>query len=224
MSSYYAHARSVQYKPKGKQYNRASTIISDDVADLKFNANSTKKMAYTVQKVAASSTPSTTYVTAEYLNDDTDSGIVTPTLKYEPATTPSKISTHLLDHGYGATPQPQIVPLDEAAFKGYTKTPDAGITHFYKVSDDILMTAQCYREIVIICCLICRRSNVASCLPRHRRACHRHRPNRQNTHQAKQSAHQRHPRHQRQRNVIQKAPGIFPSSHFLDIHDLIQHV
>lgn len=52
-----------------------------------------------------------------------------------------KVNPHLLDHGYGATPQPSYESAtstrlnDESGpFKGYTSSIDAGITKYYKVS------------------------------------------------------------------------------------------
>lgn len=128
MSSYYSQR--VAYKTKGKQYSRSNAIINDD---LKYSASTGKKMAtltsaYGTQKAGSSVT--TAYVASDYLNGGADIVAATAAIKFEP-TTPSKISTHLLDHGYGATPQPAYP--DEAGFKGYTKSADAGITHYYKV-------------------------------------------------------------------------------------------
>lgn len=58
------------------------------------------------------------------------------TSKYEMQT--PKINSHLLDHGYGATPQPSFngnTPDETAAMKGvHPKTSDAVITSYYKVS------------------------------------------------------------------------------------------
>lgn len=79
--------------------------------------------SYTVQKAGSSSAG--TYVASDYI---TGNG----TVKYEMESTPSKISTHLLDHGYGATPQPAYAS-DETALKGCTKSADSGITNYYKV-------------------------------------------------------------------------------------------
>lgn len=54
-----------------------------------------------------------------------------------------KVNSHLLDHGYGATPQPSYdtatatstrLTDDSSHFKGYTNSVDAGITKYYKVS------------------------------------------------------------------------------------------
>lgn len=140
MSSYYSQR--IQYKTKGKQYNRASTIISNDVDDLKYTAGAAKKMAtlnspYTAQKASGSAI--TTFADSDLLNVGEDNDVAASTIKFEP-TTPSKISTHLLDHGYGATPQPTYAQ-DDASFKGYTKTADAGITHYYKVSSLL----KCYK-------------------------------------------------------------------------------
>lgn len=54
-----------------------------------------------------------------------------------------KINSHLLDHGYGATPQPSYDTSSQRCtdgdssngnFKGYTNSTDAGITKYYKVS------------------------------------------------------------------------------------------
>lgn len=53
-----------------------------------------------------------------------------------------KVNSHLLDHGYGATPQTSYDAAtstrlnndDSSNFKGYTSTVDAGITKYYKVS------------------------------------------------------------------------------------------
>lgn len=128
MSSYLSQR--IQYKTKGKQYNRASAIITDDVDDLKYSASAVKKMAYVSQKASSSAT--TTYVAADYLNGDVADNELA-TIKCE-TSTPSKVSTHLLDHGYGATPQPTFAQ-DDAGSKGYTKAAEAGITHYYKVWD-----------------------------------------------------------------------------------------
>lgn len=54
----------------------------------------------------------------------------------------SKINTHLLDHGYGATPQTSYDPLDHSrlsddsvvSYKGFTQAADTGITKYYKVN------------------------------------------------------------------------------------------
>lgn len=52
-----------------------------------------------------------------------------------------KVNSHLLDHGYGATPQSSYDSAtsmrlndDNSHFKGYTSSMDAGITKYYKVS------------------------------------------------------------------------------------------
>lgn len=60
-----------------------------------------------------------------------------------------KVNSHLLDHGYGAMPQPsyetaatttvtatstRIGSDDSSHFKSFTNTIDAGITKYYKVS------------------------------------------------------------------------------------------
>lgn len=52
-----------------------------------------------------------------------------------------KVNSHLLDHGYGATPQTSYETAtstrlsdDTSHFKSYTNQIDAGITKYYKVS------------------------------------------------------------------------------------------
>lgn len=53
-----------------------------------------------------------------------------------------KVNSHLLDHGYGATPQTSFDAAtstrlnndDNSHFKGYTSSVDAGITKYYRVS------------------------------------------------------------------------------------------
>lgn len=135
MSSYYSQR--VQYKSFPHNTNRSNTVNGDShIDDVKYTTtttpSSTKKMAaltssYTVQKAGGSSSAST-YVASDYIAGN---GAV----KLEMESTPSKISTHLLDHGYGATPQPAY-GSDETAFKGCTKSADSGITNYYKVSID----------------------------------------------------------------------------------------
>lgn len=132
MSSYYSQR--VQYKGKGKhlQHQQSSTSsvnggVHSDNDDVKYTPP--KKMAalnnsFIVQKAGSSTS---TYVTSDYNAGNS-------TVKYDLQSTPSKISTHLLDHGYGATPQPTYTPNgDETGFKGYTKSADCGITNYYKV-------------------------------------------------------------------------------------------
>lgn len=137
MSSYYSQR--IQYKTKGKQYNRATAVINDDVDDIKYTAHAAKKMAtlnsssYAAQK--ADNSTCVPFDTSDFLIGSVDDEVSTSAHKFEIPTTPSKISTHLLDHGYGATPQPAFVQ-DDADFKGYTKTAEAGITHYYKVSSN----------------------------------------------------------------------------------------
>lgn len=130
MSSYYSQR--VQYKSFPHNTNRTNSVNGDShIDDVKFTTTTTpsssKKMAaltssYTVQKAGSSSAG--TYVASDYIISN---GIG----KYEMESTPSKISTHLLDHGYGATPQPVYIS-DETALKGCTKSADSGITNYYK--------------------------------------------------------------------------------------------
>lgn len=66
-------------------------------------------------------------------------------IQYGNKFTSMKVNSHLLDHGYGATPQSssydnnavstRLSSQDDASqFKGYTNSFDAGITKYYKVS------------------------------------------------------------------------------------------
>lgn len=75
-------------------------------------------------------------------------------IQYGNKYTSMKVNSHLLDHGYGATPQStsydnnavstrlssqqqqqQQQQDDASQFKGYTNSFDSGITKYYKVSD-----------------------------------------------------------------------------------------
>lgn len=62
--------------------------------------------------------------------------------QYNNRYTSMKVNSHLLDHGYGATPQTTSydnatstrLSDDTSHFKSYTSSIDAGITKYYKVS------------------------------------------------------------------------------------------
>lgn len=64
------------------------------------------------------------------------------TQQYNNRYTNMKVNSHLLDHGYGATPQTsydstasaRLSGEDTSQFKGFTNSIDAGITKYYKVS------------------------------------------------------------------------------------------
>lgn len=133
MSSYLSQR--VQYRDSNS-YPSSST--NGDIDNVKYtNVTTTKKMAalnnsYTTVQKSGNSNTSSTYVASDYLNT---TNIVNGGIKYDMQTTPSKISTHLLDHGYGATPQPNYA-TDDTGFKGYTKSAEMGITNYYKVNEE----------------------------------------------------------------------------------------
>lgn len=99
--------------------NMTTYLSTKRMATSNNKSGPTTTTTYIVQKLSGSSTTNCTYVTS---NDVPTQSI--------------KINTHLLDHGYGATPQPSFNVSnndDSTGFKGYTKSSDGGITSYYKV-------------------------------------------------------------------------------------------
>lgn len=100
------------------------------------SGKSTANHTYIVQKASGSTYGSATSA----INDNRKLNGVQYSNKFD-----VKINSHLLDHGYGATPQPTYDPNSSRCsvdngdasgnFKGYTSSTDAGITKYYKVSE-----------------------------------------------------------------------------------------
>lgn len=115
---------------------------SDDDDDVKYAPSISKKMTtatYYVQKSSVSgivnNSPINTYG-ASTASDYNKINYATKSNDSQMSST--KINSHLLDHGYGATPQPSYSTSsnnsDDPGFKSYTRTTDGGITSYYKVS------------------------------------------------------------------------------------------
>lgn len=110
--------------------NDVTTYVSaKKMADYKESGK--QSTTYIVQKPSGSTANA-------YTNDyGATNGSTYHTNKYEMQT--PKINSHLLDHGYGATPQPSFngnSNSDETSSTkgGYPKSSDAVITSYYKVS------------------------------------------------------------------------------------------
>lgn len=112
--------------------------FSGKSASKRINASSN---AFIVQKTATTTTNATPGNNSassfiEYVNEDEDDDNVTWTTVHQ--TSQPKINSHLLDHGYGATPQPSF-DNDEIACTSTTgknfnnKSTDGVITSYYKV-------------------------------------------------------------------------------------------
>lgn len=148
MSSYYSQG--LQYKPHEQNYlqhtinsrnnsTRSNTRSNDNnvIDPLKNSEEDDVKYAPSISKKMTT----TTY----YVQKSGVSGIVAnSSINTYGASTASgynkidsKVNSHLLDHGYGATPQPSYSnsnSSDDSGFKSYTKAMDGGITSYYKVS------------------------------------------------------------------------------------------
>lgn len=93
--------------------------------------NKSNNSTYIVQKASGSAYGSVTSA----INENASKTNVQYNNKYS-----MKVNSHLLDHGYGATPQTSYDDMnntrfndDSASFRGYTQAADAGITKYYKV-------------------------------------------------------------------------------------------
>lgn len=135
-SSYYSqnlkyktqNQKHYQHKKSNHTVSRATVenVGSDDDDNVDYlppkKMSAFANSSFVGQKAGGST--SSTYVSSDYTNSNSS-------FKYD--ATPSKINSHLLDHGYGATPQPTFSSAsDETGFKGYTKSADFGITSYYK--------------------------------------------------------------------------------------------
>lgn len=122
-----------------------SSNQTEDNNEVRYAPSVSKKMTtttYYVQKssggIVGSNSPINTYGTATSAATSDYNKLNYATRTNDLQMTSTKINSHLLDHGYGATPQPSYSNSsnnsDDSGLKSYTRTTDGGITSYYKVS------------------------------------------------------------------------------------------
>lgn len=156
-----SHGNNIKIASNSKRPNSARTQNNGSGSNNGVNDVTTYANAKKMADYKESGKQSTTYIvqkpSGSAANAYTDYGVTNGTTygtnKYEMPT--PKINSHLLDHGYGATPQPSFngsSNSDESTgIKGsgggsYPKSSDAVITSYYKVSHFVQRDLLCRQQ------------------------------------------------------------------------------
>lgn len=136
-----SHNNSTRNNTRNNDNNGIDVANNSNDDNVKYASPISKKMTtttYYVQKSGVTgivgSSPINTYG-ASTASDYNKINYATKSNDLQMSST--KINSHLLDHGYGATPQPSFSnsnSSDDPGCKNFTRTTDGGITSYYKVS------------------------------------------------------------------------------------------